>query len=478
MVFVFMIGNNLSSIMSRPIIIPLPKPISIPAPPPPPPLPLPPTLRMHAPSVTIKKLNWKIILPHQLSKDSVWIKCDQNQPLSDEIYAKLSKNFATKPAKKIISATKSNISVQVIDMKNAQNILILLRTQCKHLSYEEIKKFILRCDTTMLGLDFINGLIKSLPEAHQTQLRKLKSDGVQLIDVEEFLGSLCDINRLLPRFHCMKFKMCFDDLVQKLESDIKAIMVCCKEVVACQKLHKILHLILSIGNFMNSGSCIGQATAFELSILANLNDVKGTDNQRTILLSIIEVIEETQPDLLTFVDELIHLHEATHVNTSEVDEAIKEMDGMLDFIRIELESANETHPAPDDEFVDVMSSFASRSHEKLLELITMNKHMQIRCIQVADFFAFDAKKYQINQCFKDIVTFKDLFTQKSTEIAKRREAEKVAAKRQFQKSTGRQEIKNCSVVCREFSICLNRLSPKGLYLRCCVPVSSKQINYS
>lgn len=461
MVFVFMIGNSLSSIMSRPIIIPPRKQISMTVPPPPPPLPLPPTLRM--PAVTMKKLNWKIILPHQLSKDSVWIKCDQNQPLSDEICAKLSKNFATKPAKKIISATKSNISVQVIDMKNAQNILILLRTQFKRLSYEEIKKFILRCDTTMLGLDFINGLIKSLPEAHQTQLRKLKSDGVQLIDVEEFLGSLCDINRLLPRFQCMKFKMCFDDLVPKLESDIKAIMVCCKEVVACQKLHKILHLILSIGNYMNSGSSIGQATAFELSILANLNDVKGTDNQRTLLHSIIEVIEETQPDLLNFVDELIHLHEATHVNTGEVDEAIKEMDGMLDFIRIELESAKETDHAPDDAFLDVMSTFALRSQEKLRELINMNKNMQICCIQVAEFFAFDLKKYRVNECFKDIERFKVLFAQKSIEMIKNRKSEKMGDKTQgsHQKSAACKERK---VICRGFTIKLHKLSATGKYL--------------
>lgn len=463
MVFVFMTGNNLSSIMSRPIIIPLQKQISMSVvPPPPPPLPLPPS-RMHAPSVTIKKLNWKIILKTDVSKDSVWIKCGQKQTLSDEICAKLSNNFATKPAKKIILATKSNISVQVIDMKNAQNILILLRTQFKHLPHEEIKKFILRCDTTMLGLDFINGLIKSLPEAHQTQLRKLKSDGIQLIDVEEFLASLCDINRVLPRFHCMKFKICFADLVQKLETDIKAIIVCCEDVLACQKFHKILHLILSIGNFMNSGSCIGQATAFELPILANLNDVKGIDNQRTLLHSIIEIIEEKQPDLLNFVDELIHLHEATHVNTGEVNEAIKEMDGMLDFIKIELESAKETHHAPDDAFLDVMSTFALRSQEKLGELINMNKNMQIRCIQVAEFFAFDLKKYRVNECFKDIERFKVLFAQKSTEMIKNRKSEKMGDQTQgsHQKSAACKERK---VICRGFTIKLHKLSATGKYL--------------
>lgn len=470
-------SDSPSSTMSRPIIIRTPKRVSMSGaqPPPPPPLPLP--LRVNDSKMSMKKLNWKIISPYQLSKNSVWVKCDHNKPLPDDIFDRLAENFASKTAKKIISTTKSNISVQVIGMRNAQNILILLRSRFKHLSHEEIKKYILHCDTTMLSLDFINALIKSLPQPHQIQLCKLKSDGVQLIDVEEFLASLCDINRLLPRLQCMKFKVGFDDMVQKLESNIIATTAGCKEVIECEKLHKILHLILSIGNFMNAGSYIGRAAAFELPVLSNLNDIKSKDNQRTLLHSIIEILEENQPDLLNFGEGLVHMHEAVHVNMDEVNNAIKEIDEMLKFIKTELESVSETHQASDDTFCHIMTYFMSKCNDKFQELMKMKENMQNCCTEVAEFFAFDIKKYQINECFKDIVTFKDLFAQKSNEIAKSRESEKVTAKRLYQKSTGRKEIKESTVVCRDFDIRLKRLSAKGLYLNCCTVVFLRQINY-
>lgn len=430
--------------------------------PPPPPPPQKSSFRMNGSKTSVKKLNWKIILPHNLPKDSVWIKYNKNQPLSDDIFARLAENFASKPAKKIISATKSSITVQVIDMKNANNILILLRSRFKHLSHEEIKKDILRCDTTLLNVDFIDGLIKCLPEPHQTQLRKLKFDGIQLIDVEEFLASVSEIDRLLPRLHCMKFKHGFDDVVQRLESDIKAATTACEQVVTCQKFHKILHFILSIGNFMNAGSYIGQAAAFELPVLANLNDVKSTDQRRTLLHSVVEILADKRPDLLNFGDELVHLHEAVHVNTDDVDEMIKEIDGMMEFIKAEIENINESDPASDDKFVDVMSSFTSKCHDKLQELMKMKKYMQIRCNEVANFFAFDIKKYRIAECFKDIATFKDLFAQKIIEITKSRKSEKITGRdRLNQKPTG---CKESNVVCRDFKIKLDRLSTKGLYL--------------
>lgn len=278
-----------------------------------------------------------------------------------------------------------------------------------------------------------------------------------MIDVEEFLASLIEIDRLVPRLQCMKFKHGFDNLVQKLESDIKAATVACEEVVKSRKFHQILHLILSVGNFMNSGSLLGRAAGFELPVLAKLNDLKSTDNKQTLLHSLVEILAERRPDLLKFGDELVHLHEAVHVSTDDVDETIKEIDGMLEFIREEITITKESDPTPDDTFVDVMSSFTSKCHDKLKVLMEMNKCMQIRCIEVADFFVFNLKNYRIAECFKDIATFKGLFAEKLIKIAKSRKSGNM-------KVQTRSLYKHSTVKVRDFRIKLHRLSTKGLYL--------------
>lgn len=426
-----------------------------PLPPPPPPPPPVGSSSLQTDIPKLKKLNWKSILPFKIPKNSVWLKCDVMQPLPDDICTKLTEKFSSKPPKKIVSTSKTNICLRVIDLKNAQNILIGLRTGLKHASHDEVKKYILRCDTTKLNVDFINGLIRSLPQPHQIQLLELKSSGVQLIDVEDFLANLCDISRLLPRLLFMKFKIGFDEMVQKLKSDFKTSIAACEEVTTCQKFDKILHLILLIGNFMNAGSNLGQATAFELSILANLNDVKSADNQRTLLQSIAEFIEEKWPELVDFGDRMVHVQEAAHVNSDDVENTVKEIDQMLTFMKTELKSASEFQTSSEDKFVDEMSNFASKCEDKLQELTKMQKHMQNSCTQVAHFFAFDMKKYRIAECFQDIAKFEKYFTGRSKK--------KTGPKEELSTGCKITKKRKIEIDRRDFKIKLDRLSSEGLY---------------
>lgn len=279
-----------------------------------------------------------MILQQNLSEESIWIKSEEK--LSNEISTKLSEIFCLKPAKKVISVAKSNCSLQVISAKSAQNLLILLRSQFKRVSHEEIKKCILRCNTTMLNEDFINQLIKSVPQPYQVQqLRKMKFDGVQLIDAEEFLAGLCDIPRLVPRLHCIKFKIGLDDTIQNLQPGIQTVTAAFEQILECVKFHKILLLIRSIGNVLNDGSNIGGAVGFELSVLSKLNDVKGTKDCKTLLHFIIDTIEKKYPEWSNFGDELPSLHEAVRANTDNMHETMDEIDGALDYVRTEVKSA-------------------------------------------------------------------------------------------------------------------------------------------
>lgn len=94
----------------------------------------------------MKKINWTVITPLQLPKNCLWAKENDETP-SEDLFVELAENFSSKPAKKIgkLFNSKSDISLRVIDVKSAQNLLILLRVQFKNLSYEQIGKYILDC---------------------------------------------------------------------------------------------------------------------------------------------------------------------------------------------------------------------------------------------------------------------------------------------------------------------------------------------
>lgn len=116
----------------------------------------------------MKKVNWKVIPPQKLSKDSIWAQHGTELP-SKDLCDGLVANFSAKPTVKMnkIFATKPTIGLRVIDSHRATCLLVLLRVQYKTTSYEEIKQFILWCEESKLSVDFIDGLIKCLPQPYQ-----------------------------------------------------------------------------------------------------------------------------------------------------------------------------------------------------------------------------------------------------------------------------------------------------------------------
>lgn len=176
----------------------------------------------------IKKVNWNATTPQKLTNDSLWTN------LKDP---------------KLISEDK--------DIRDGLTTTL--------------KQHILRCDTSNLNSDCIEALIKYMPQPHTIKkLREMFENGVELMNVEEFVANLGDIERLVPRLQCMNFMLNYNDAVKNMEPKIKAGAAACKEITSSVKLDKILEVILSIGNMMNSGLNSNEATGatgFELSIL-------------------------------------------------------------------------------------------------------------------------------------------------------------------------------------------------------------------
>lgn len=316
------------------------------------------------------------------------------------------------------------ISFRVIDMNSAQGLLILLRVQYKKTAHL-IKEYILGCDDSNLNVDFIDRLIKCLPEPFKVkQLLKLKNDNVEMVDAEEFLTKLCDINRLVQRLQCIKFKIRFNNMVANIKPDIEVGTAACKEIVTSDKLAKVLKIILSVGNFMN-GSKNGHATGFELSFLAKLTEIKGTDNKQTLLHFLVETIDKKYPELLSFGDEIISISGAASIKVNNIKETIEEIAASSKILREELECDNVTRSS-DDKFVDVMSPFSLHCHGQLQLLAHTMDQMQNDYKEVGQYFAFNVDKYPLEQCFSDLKIFNDLFTQTHAKIVKMKEEKGIA----------------------------------------------------
>jgi diaphanous 2 len=85
-------------------------------------------------------------------------------------------------------------SPQVLDSKAAQNLSILLGGSLKHLSYEDVKRCILRCDIETLPDSVLQQLINYLPPPDQLKkLQDFKNQYSELTEAEQFAVTVSEI---------------------------------------------------------------------------------------------------------------------------------------------------------------------------------------------------------------------------------------------------------------------------------------------
>ena len=154
----------------------------------------------------MKRANWKAIIPYKMSEKSFWVKVQEDKLASDDILSGLAAKFSSKPIKKEkerdsvdrpTTAKKNVIDLRVLDAKAAQNLSILLGGSLKHLSHDQIKTCLLRCDTSILSPSVLQQLIQYLPPPDQLKrLQEIKQRGEELSGAESFAATIAEVKRL------------------------------------------------------------------------------------------------------------------------------------------------------------------------------------------------------------------------------------------------------------------------------------------
>lgn len=382
----------------------------------------------------MKRANWKAIVPQKMSENAFWVKCQEDKLASDDIFAGLSEKFSSKPVKKPDKssvdrpvATKKNVvELQVLDGKAAQNLLILLGGPLKHLSHEQIKKCILRCDTEVLNSNILQQLIQYLPSPEELKkLQEIKASGKELSAAEQFAATIGEVKRLSPRLHSINFKLCFPDMEQDVKPDIVAGTAACQEIMSSKKFARILELVLLFGNYMNSGSKNGQAFGFEISYLTKLTNTKDYENKQTLMHYIVETVEKKFPELLDFGNDLSHAERAARVSLENIQKTMRQMNNLLKNTEADLKN-NQTAQSEDDKFKEVMEGFAIQCRRTVETLQKMQTQMEKCYKEIGEYFAFDTNKYPMEEFFSDIKTFKEHFMQAYKDNVKVREEEEKA----------------------------------------------------
>lgn len=90
-------------------------------------------------------------------------------------------------------------------------------------------------------------------------------------------------------------------------------MTCVEQIPKNVKIQKIMEAVLGVGNYCNGGGMKGGALGFKISLLEKAADIKSYDPKVSLLHYIVKYMEEKDPSVKEWIQELSMLEQAAKV---------------------------------------------------------------------------------------------------------------------------------------------------------------------
>ncbi|KAI9183600.1 hypothetical protein H9P43_004518 [Blastocladiella emersonii ATCC 22665] len=440
---------------------PPPPPPGIGGPPPPPPGGAPPPpggfgafpgfpspvarrVRKYSPKVTLKQLQWDK-LPDVKARQTIWATTIEQlergedpdekwaKVLGEDLFANLQDVFparqpAVAAAVEVAATVKKEISV--LESKRAYNINIMLGRMKQ--SFGDIRRSILALDFDLMTRPVVTQFLKYVPTAEEIgKLAAFSDDLSELAKPDRFLVEMIKVERYEQRLKAMDYYLRFNERTTEQSGDIRAITKAAVGMHTSEAFRDLLQLILTMGNYMNTGFR-GNATGFRIGSINKLVDTKSADNKRTLLHFLVDTVSLKLPKLLKFTDDLKDTAVACRVSFESMTAEMNTLNAGLRDIDNELErfySGADVHDSL-DRFKIVMAEFSDRANAKLADLRAEYAAMKVEYEKSVLMFGEDPSKMGADEFFGIVQTFLTSFQRVHKDILKQREnAEKLERRR-------------------------------------------------
>ncbi|KFP31307.1 FH2 domain-containing protein 1, partial [Colius striatus] len=389
-----------------------PLPPGIPPPPPPPPLPpplpgpnlpLPPQLvnghDNHGKKKRMRSFFWKTIPEEQVrGKNNIWTIAARPQYQIDTktIEELFGQQEETKPQdlrnRSLKSSFKENKEeVAILDAKRSMNIGIILKQFKK--PAESIIEDICHGRSEPYGSQLLREFLKLLPEAEEVKkLKAFDGDVSKLSQADSFMYSLIQVPNYALRIEAMVLQRVFSPSCASLQDDMKIIRRATKELMTCEELHSILHLVLQAGNIMNAGGYAGNAVGFKLSSLLKLADTKANKPGMNLLHFVALEAQKKDAALLNFSEKIRDVHDASRLSIDNIETELHSLSFKARSVKESIRR--------DPKLFHQMESFLQFAVRHLKDLEHQKRELQKEGNALIDFFCEDKETMKLDECFQ------------------------------------------------------------------------------
>ncbi|KAF1380959.1 hypothetical protein PFLUV_G00169470 [Perca fluviatilis] len=390
---------------------PPPPPPPPPAPPPPPP-PLLPGLGNPVGGLTRKKsvrsFFWKTIPEDKVKgRANLWTQGRVQQHQIDvqtieELFSMNDRQSNTKTPsgeKPRSSYGEPKEEVTILDSKRGMNIGIFLRKFKR--SNQTIVDDIHHGNGEPYGAEPLRDLLKMMPEKKEVEkLRAYQGDVSKLSLADSFVYLLVQLPSYSVRIESMLLKKEFPGACEVMKQNIKILRSATKELMCCEELHAVLHLVLQAGNLLNSGGYAGNAVGFKLSSLLTLADTKANKPGMNLLHFVALEAQKKDTKLLEFPLKLKHVLPAARISLETLDTDLQCQTSRTRSVEEKVQR--------DTELLQQLDSFLQSAASTLSALRVSRQQLKQEGSELIDFFCEDRETFRLDDCFAifDVFCFK------------------------------------------------------------------------
>ncbi|KAG8431065.1 hypothetical protein GDO86_019480 [Hymenochirus boettgeri] len=229
----------------------------------------------------------------------------------------------------------SEPEVSLLDSKKIMNLGIFLKQFKRPVDViiEDVKRGV----GSNFGADKLRELQKLLPEKNEVKrIKAFKGDRRNLSESELFMVLLVEVPSYCHRLKVMILKEEFFPQLNSLKQAVEIQSAAANELVHCDELHTVIHLVLKAGNYMNAGGYAGSALGFRMGSLLKLADTKSNKPGINLMHFVAKEAERNSRSLLTFPDKLTHISQASRINSQEVENDLDNLSQTLASTRASL----------------------------------------------------------------------------------------------------------------------------------------------
>uniref|UniRef100_A0A7S4MWI0 FH2 domain-containing protein n=1 Tax=Odontella aurita TaxID=265563 RepID=A0A7S4MWI0_9STRA len=233
--------------------------------------------------------------------------------------------------------------VQIIDGKRAMNGgIILARLK---MEYSKIADMVNTMDAGDLDATQLKALKEFLPtddenealKAYMAKAEKSDDKKKQLLQdiqaCERYMVAMMEVNNASAKFDCMLFQIEFETRMKEIVDEITIMIEACDQIRSSQRLRKLMAVILTLGNQINTGGTGNLAAGFSLDALLKLDEAKAFDKKTSVLQYLVKLIRTNDESLLKFKEDLSKSTEAEGVLIDSLLQNMKQMKEELDGVK-------------------------------------------------------------------------------------------------------------------------------------------------